>query len=117
MTALNVSSHVIGNEHMEMINCVPLGITRDREWFEDDYMAFSSIVYHTRDKPWSDAKEFTYMYGYRYEVDDDCRMAATQTKDIMSEQGLEVSSDEEWEDEDEDKSAREDTDEEICPKP
>ncbi|KAF5251210.1 hypothetical protein FANTH_3645 [Fusarium anthophilum] len=64
---------------------------------------------------WGDAKEFMYMYGYRYEVDDDCRMAAMQVKDIMSEQGYEVSSDEEWEDQDEDDSAWEDTDEEICP--
>ncbi|KAF5534960.1 hypothetical protein FMEXI_11041 [Fusarium mexicanum] len=63
---------------------------------------------------WGDAKEFMYMYGYRYEVDDDCRMAAMQVKDIMSERGLEVSSDEEWEDENEDDSAWEDTDEEIC---
>ncbi|KAG5755459.1 hypothetical protein H9Q72_004424 [Fusarium xylarioides] len=34
-------------------------ITRDREWFEDDYMAFSSIVYHTHDEPWSNAERFT----------------------------------------------------------
>ncbi|EWZ52209.1 hypothetical protein FOZG_02006 [Fusarium oxysporum Fo47] len=32
-------------------------ITRDREWFEDDYMAFSSIVYHTRNKPWDNAMQ------------------------------------------------------------
>lgn len=51
---------------------------------------------------WGDAQQFMYMYGYRYEVDDDYRMAAMQVKDIIREQGLEVSDDEEWEDEDED---------------
>ncbi|KAJ4230287.1 hypothetical protein NW760_006697 [Fusarium oxysporum] len=39
---------------MDMINSVPPG---DREWFEDDYMAFSSIVYHTRNKPWDNAMQ------------------------------------------------------------
>lgn len=65
-------------------------------------------------KLWGDTKGFMYMYGYRYELDDDCRMAAMQVKDIMSEAGLEVSSDEEWEDMDEDESGWEDTDEDMC---
>ncbi|CVK84802.1 uncharacterized protein FMAN_01729 [Fusarium mangiferae] len=34
-------------------------ITRDREWFEDDYMAFSSIIYHSRHKPWDNAEDLT----------------------------------------------------------
>ncbi|EWG36150.1 hypothetical protein FVEG_14629 [Fusarium verticillioides 7600] len=58
------------------------------------------------------------MYGYRYEVDDECKMAAIQVKDIMREQGLEVSGNEKWEneneDEDENESGWEDTEEEIC---
>ncbi|KAH7493066.1 hypothetical protein FOMA001_g1800 [Fusarium oxysporum f. sp. matthiolae] len=41
-------------------------------------------------------------------------MAAMQVKDIMSGGGLEVSSDEEWEDMDEDESGWEDTDEDMC---
>jgi hypothetical protein len=58
-----------------------------------------------------DAKEFMDMYEYRYEVDDECKMAAIRVKDIMREQGLEVSGNEKWEDEDE--SGCEDTDEDM----
>ncbi|KAF5649228.1 hypothetical protein F25303_4765 [Fusarium sp. NRRL 25303] len=76
--------------------------------------AFSPAQRGFVNQVWGDAKGFMYMYGYRYEVDDDCRMAAMQMKDIMREQGLEVSDDEEWESEDEDESVWEDTEEEIC---
>ncbi|KAH7269267.1 uncharacterized protein BKA55DRAFT_4027 [Fusarium redolens] len=33
-------------------------ITRDYAWVEDDYMAFSSIIYHGSDEPWENAQEF-----------------------------------------------------------
>ncbi|KLP00690.1 hypothetical protein CEK27_001640 [Fusarium fujikuroi] len=61
-------------------------------------LAQNGFVYQV----WDDAQQFMYMYGYEYEVNDDCGIAAIQVKDIMREQVLEVSNDEEWEDEDED---------------
>ncbi|KAF4439446.1 hypothetical protein FACUT_4201 [Fusarium acutatum] len=68
--------------------------TRFREALECG-RAFSFAQNGFVNQVWGDAKEFMYMYGYRNEVDDDCRMAALQVKDITREQGLEVSSDEE----------------------
>ncbi|SCN72286.1 uncharacterized protein FFNC_00398 [Fusarium fujikuroi] len=35
---------------------------------------------------WGDTQQFMCMYGYEYEVNDDCRIAAMQVKDIMREQ-------------------------------
>ncbi|KAF4945840.1 hypothetical protein FGADI_11636 [Fusarium gaditjirri] len=63
---------------------------------------------------WRNTKDFMDMFGYKHDLEDDCMMAAIQVKDLMREEGFEVSSDDEWEDMDEDESGWEDTDEDMC---
>ncbi|KAI7761675.1 hypothetical protein LZL87_013113 [Fusarium oxysporum] len=80
--------------------------------------AFSEAQRGFVSRLWENAKDFMDMYGYKNDFDDECMMEVMQVKGIMREEGLEVSSDEEWEDMDEDESGWEDTDEDededIC---
>ncbi|KAI1031621.1 hypothetical protein LB504_000254 [Fusarium proliferatum] len=78
----------------------------------DDYeWAFSAAQIDFVSKTWGKTMHFMNMFGYKSGCEDDCMMAAMHVKDLMREEGLEVSSEDDM---GEDGSGWEDTDEDMC---